>query len=124
MVKTTDYVGTLFDNDTDPNKVTVALTMAVKALEKGHSASIILMVDAVHLGVSDAFDSIDIGAPFEPAAKLLKAFLEKDGQILVCGACVKHNNIDESKIDSRFEMISADDVVELVMNAKGSLQLT
>lgn len=34
MAKITDYVSTLFDNDSNPNKVTVALTMAAKAVEK------------------------------------------------------------------------------------------
>ncbi len=124
MVTTTDYVGTLFDNDSNPNKITVAYTMAVTALESGHSASIILMVDAVHLALPKALDSIDIGAPFKPAGELLAAFMEKGGQILVCKACMVHNNVDESAIDPRFGIISADDVVNLLMNAKGSLQLT
>ena len=124
MANTTDYVSTLFDNDNNPNKVTVALTMAGKALEKGHSASIILMVDAVHLALPNAFDKIDIGAPFKPAAELLKKFIEQGGQILVCGACLKHNGIEDSAIDQRYEIIDAGDVVDLVMSAKGSLQLS
>nr|WP_261862460.1 MULTISPECIES: hypothetical protein [unclassified Psychrobacter] len=36
---------------------------------------------------------------------------------------MKHNGVEESDIDKRFEVISGDDVVELLMNAKGSLQL-
>lgn len=124
MAKTTDYVSTLFDNDNNPNKVTVALTMAGKALEKGHSASIILMVEAVHLALPNAFDKIDIGAPFKPAAELLQTFMQQGGQILVCGACLKHNSLQESAIDDRFEIIDASDVVDLVMSAKGSLQLS
>lgn len=124
MANTTDYVSTLFDNDNNPNKVTVALTMAGKALEKGHSASIILMVDAVHLALPNAFDKIDIGAPFKPAAELLKTFIEQGGQVLVCGACLKHNDIEDSAIDQRYEIIDAGDVVDLVMSAKGSLQLS
>ncbi|WP_350561728.1 DsrE family protein [Psychrobacter sp. CAL346-MNA-CIBAN-0220] len=123
MVTTTDYVGTLFDNESNPNKITVAFTMAVTALEKDHSASVILMVDAVHLALPKALDSIDIGAPFKPANELLEAFMEKGGQVLVCKACMVHNNVDESAIDPRFGVISADDVVELLMSAKGSLQL-
>ena len=124
MPKTTDYVSTLFDNDNNPSKVTIALTMAGKALEKGHSATIILMVDGVRLAVPNAFGKIDIGAPFKPAAELLKAFMEKGGQLLVCGACLKHNGIEESAIDERFEIIDAGDVIDLVMSAKGSLQLS
>ena len=124
MATKTDYVGTLFDNsDSNPSKITLAFTMAGKALEQGHSASVILMVDAVHLGVPNALDNVDIGAPFKPAKELLEAFIEKGGNVLVCGACMEHNGIEDAAIDKRFEVISGDDVVELLMNAKGSLQL-
>ena len=124
MLTTTDYVGTLFDDQTNPNKITVAYTMAVTALERGHSSTLILMVDAVHLARPNALDSIDIGAPFKPAKELLQAFMDKGGQVLVCKACMVHNNVQESEIDTRFGIISADDVVNLLMSAKGSLQLT
>ncbi len=124
MANMTDFVGTLFDNsETNPSKITLAFTMAGVALKKGHSATVILMVDAVHLAKPNALDGVDIGDPFEPAGELLKTFIEKGGQILVCGACMKHGGVEESEIDKRFEVISGDDVVELLMNAKGSLQL-
>ena len=124
MLTTTDYVGTLFDDQTNPNKITVAYTMAITALERGHSSTLILMVDAVHLARPNALDSIDIGAPFKPAKELLQAFMDKGGQVLVCKACMVHNNVQESEIDTRFGIISADDVVNLLMSAQGSLQLT
>ncbi len=124
MAKQTDYVGTLFDNsDSNPSKITLAFTMAGVALKQGHSATVILMVDAVHLALPNALDNVDIGDPFEPAGELLEAFIEKGGQVLVCGACMKHNGVAESDIDKRFPVISGDDVVKLLMNAKGSLQL-
>ena len=120
----TDYVGTLFDNtDSNPSKITLAFTMAGKALEQGHSASVILMVDAVHLALPNALDKVDIGAPFKPAKALLEAFVDKGGNVLVCGACMEHNGIEDAAIDKRFTKISSDDVVELLMAAKGSLQL-
>ncbi len=81
-----DYVGTLFDNDSNPNKVTVAFTMANQALAAGYSAALILMVDAVHLACPGKVDSIDIGEPFKPIKALQEAFLEKGGKILVCTA--------------------------------------
>ena len=125
MANTTDYVGTLFDTgESNPSKITLAFTMAGVALKKGHSASVILMVEAVQLALPNALDNVDIGAPFKPAGELLEAFIEKGGQVLVCSACMKHNGVDESAIDKRFTIISGDDVVELLMNAKGSLQLT
>ena len=124
MVNNTDYVGTLFDNsDSNPSKITLAFTMAGIVLKKGHSASVILMVDAVHLSLPNALDDVEIGAPFKPAKELLETFIEKGGNVLVCGACMEHNGVEESAIDKRFAVISGDDVVELLMNAKGSLQL-
>ena len=124
MANNTDYVGTLFDNsDSNPSKITLAFTIAGVALKKGHSASVILMVDAVHLALPHALEDVDIGAPFKPAKELLEAFIEKGGNVLVCGACMEHNGVEESAIDKRFTVISGDDVVELLMNAKGSLQL-
>ena len=89
MANKTDFVGTLFDNaETNPSKITLAFTMAGKALEQGHSASVILMVDAVHLALPNALDKVDIGAPFKPAKDLLESFVEKGGNVLVCGACM------------------------------------
>ena len=124
MVSNTDYVGTLFDNsDSNPSKITLAFTMAGVALKKGHSAAVILMVDAVHLALPNALDDVNIGAPFEPAGEFLEAFIETGGQVLVCGACMTHNGVEESGIDKRFIVISGYDVVELLMNAKGSLKL-
>lgn len=124
MTKPTDYVGTLFDNETNPNKVTVAFTMGVKALEQGHTVTLILMVDAVHLACPGRTDDIDIGAPFMPIKELQATFLEKGGKILVCQACMIHNDLSEDDIDSRFDVVTADGVIELLMQAKGTLQLT
>ncbi len=124
MIKTTDYVGTLFDNEANPNKVTVAFTMGVKALENGHSASIILMVDAVHLAIPGAMDNLDIGAPFMPVKELQETFLAKGGNIYVCQACMVHNHIAVTSIDPRFPVVTGEDVITLVMQAKGSLQLS
>ncbi len=54
----------------------------------------------------------------------MEAFLEKGGALLVCDACLAHNNINPDAIDARCKKITADDVVFLLMNAKGSLQVT
>lgn len=46
-MQTTDFVATIFDGRSNPNKVTVTFIMALNALLKGHTATIILMVEAV-----------------------------------------------------------------------------
>ncbi len=124
MAEQTQYVGTLFDEVNNPNKVTVAFTMGVKALEQGHSATIMLMVDAVHLAKPGKVDDLNIGAPFMPVKDLQEAFLANGGKIVVCKACMIHNGVADDQIDQRFEIISAEEVVPLLMNAQGTLQLT
>ena len=92
-MQTTDFVATVFDGKSNPNKVTVTFTMALNALLKGHTATIILMVEAVELGKPGAATGMDIGKPFEPVASLLDKFLEKGGRIVICGACMIHNGM-------------------------------
>lgn len=114
---------TLTANEKDSNNVTIAFTMGVTALEKGHAANIVLLSDAVHLAVRGYADSIDIGAPFKSIRELLPSFIKLGGKLKVCKACMVHNGVsDESLVDTA-EIISAPDVVDLIMNADKSLQL-
>ena len=123
-IQTTDFIGTLFDERGNPSKVTVAFTMGNKALEKGHSATIILMAEAVHLGLPGRADGLDIGAPFKPVPDRLAGFLEKGGQVAVCKSCMEHNGLSAEQMDPRFPIITADDVIDLTMAAKGSIQIS
>lgn len=123
-MQTSDFVATIFDGQSNPNKVTVAFTMALNALLKGHSATLILMVEAVELGKPGATAGIDVGKPFEAVSDLLQKYLDKGGRVAICGACMLHNGMTAAQMDPRFEIISAPDVIDLLMNAKGSLQVT
>ena len=53
-MQTTDFVATIFDGKSNPNKVTVSFAMALNALMKGHSATLILMVAAQAQRLSDS----------------------------------------------------------------------
>lgn len=123
-MQTTDFVATVFDGHSNPNKVTVTFTMALNAVKKGHTATVILMVEAVELGKPGATAGIDIGQPFEPVAKLLAEYLELGGKMVICKSCLVHNGFTEAEMDPRFEVITAPQVIDLLMNAKGSLQVT
>ena len=123
-MQTTDFVATVFDGTGNPNKVTETFTMALNALLKGHTATIILMVEAVELGKPGATAGMDIGKPFEPVSDLLARYLEKGGRIAICGSCMIHNGLTAQQMDARFEVITAPDVIDLLMGAKGSLQVT
>ena len=123
-MRTTDFVVTLFEGKSNPNNLTVAVVMALNALKQGHSATIILMVEAVERGKPGATKGIDIGAPFAEVGGQLEEYLSLGGQVCICNACMLHNGFSAEDMDSRFELINAPDVVTLLMNAKGSLQIT
>jgi predicted peroxiredoxin len=123
-MQTTDFVATLCDAASNPGKVTVTFTMALNALRKGHTATIILMIEAVELGLPNAAAGMDIGKPFRPVAELLAEYLEQGGRIAICSSCLTHHGISADQVDTRFAVITAPDVIDLLMNAKGSLQLS
>lgn len=123
MISIADFVSTLFHGQGNPDKVTVALTMALNARLKGHTACLILMAEGVVLGVPGAADGMDIGQPFEPAADLLRKYLDAGGRVAVCKSCMLHNGLSAEQMDARFEIITAPDVIDLLMGAKGSLQI-
>lgn len=123
-MQTSDFVATIFDGKSDPAKVTVAFTMALNAVKAGHSAMLMLMVEAVELGKPGACEGMDIGKPFQPVADLLKEYLELGGRIGICGSCMIHNGFTAEEMDPAYEIITAPDVVTLLMAAKGSLPIT
>lgn len=118
-----DFVTTLFDGYSNTDKVTVGFTMAVNALAKGHSATVILMAKSVELGKPDAMQNINIGAPFKPLGELLATFLADGGRVAVCSSCLLHAGFSPEDMDPKYPIINAPDVVDLLMNAKGSLQI-
>ena len=122
-MQTANFVATLFDGKSNPAKATVAFTMAVNAVKKEHSAMVLLMVEAVELGLPDATAGMDVGAPFAPVAKLLEEFLSLGGRVGICASCMIHNGMSAAQMDPRFEIITAPQVIDLLMNAKGTLQV-
>lgn len=123
-MKQTDFVVTLFEGKENPENLTVAVVMGVNALKQGHSASIILMVKAVSLGQPDEAKGVDIGTPFPEVGGQLEEFIKMGGQVCICNACMVHNGFKPEQMDPRYVLINAPDVVSLLMNAKGSLQIT
>lgn len=123
MIPTADFVSTLFHGQSNPDKVTVALTMALNAQLKGHTACLILMAEGVALGLPGAADNINIGQPFEPAIDLLRQYLDAGGRVAICKSCMLHNGLSAEQMDTRFEIITASNVVDLLMGATGTLQV-
>ncbi|MFE3839033.1 DsrE family protein [Pseudogemmobacter sonorensis] len=123
-MQSADFVATLFDGRANPAKVTVAFTMALNALQKGHGAMVLLMVEAVELGLPGATEGIDVGKPFEPVPDLLEKFLGGGGRIGICKSCMIHNGYTAGQMVEGYEIVTAPEVIDLMMAAKGSLQIT
>lgn len=122
-METPDLLITLTAHERDANNVTIAFTMANKALEKGHQPEIILLSDAVNIAEKGYADKIDIGSPFKPIGDLLPMYLEQGGRLSVCGACMQHNGVEESNLVDGANQITADYVVDSLMEAEKTLQL-
>lgn len=120
----TDFITTLFDGKSDPAKATVAFTMALNAVKKGHEAMVLLMVEAVELGLPGATEGMDVGAPFAPVPQLLEEFLSLGGRVGICASCMIHNGFTADQMVPGYEIVSAPEVVDLLMAARGSLQIT
>jgi predicted peroxiredoxin len=119
-----EFVITLSHNKSSSEKhVTLAFTLGLKSLEKGYKTAIILLLDGVHVGRQGYADDIDIGEPFLPVKDMLEVYLSEGGQLLVCGSCWKHDHIPESERLAASSVISADMVIDLLMNAKSTIQL-
>lgn len=118
-----DLLITLTQHERDSNNVTIAFTMGLNAVKKGFDVELVLLSDAVHLAESGYADKIDIGEPFKPIRELLPAYLEAGGKLKVCSSCMIHNKVDENNLVDGAEIISADYVVDALMNTKKSLQL-
>lgn len=118
-----DLLITLTAHENDENNVTIAFTMGLKAMEKGHKVAIMLLSNGIHLAEKGYADKIDIGEPFKAIKELLPAYLEQGGKLKVCTACMVHNGVSENDIVDGAELITADDVIDGIMNTEKTLQL-
>src|SRR5699024_3186417 len=71
-----DLLITLAAHENDENNVTIAFTMGLKAIEKGHKVEIMLLSNGVHIAEKGYADQIDIGAPFSPIKDILPQYIE------------------------------------------------
>lgn len=83
----------------DPEKVTVALLVAVGAAESGRSTLMFLTKEAVRL----ATDGFAIGVACEgcpPIADLMKRYDAAGGELLVCPICFNARHVDDATLVS------------------------
>ncbi len=118
-----EFVITLSHAESGEKHVTLAFTLGLKSLEKGYRTAIILLLDGVEVGAKGCADSIDIGEPFLPVKDMLEVYLEQGGQLMICGSCWKHANHTDADRLPGSTMVTADNVIDFLMNAKSTIQL-
>lgn len=123
-METADFVTVLFEGPSNPAKVTVGFVMAVNALARGHSSTLVLMVEGVKLGLPGATDGLAAGHPFAPVSELLAKFLAQGGRVALCASCLEHFGYGPADVVPGYEIITAGEVVDLLTAARGSLQVT
>lgn len=121
-----DFLVTLTSNKGDfrsSNKVAVGFTMALAALEKGHKVQLMLLSESVFLGKKAYADDINVGEPFKPVKEMFATFMEQGGELLVCKSCMGQNGVKPEELREGAIVITASDVVDIIMNSHRSLQL-
>jgi predicted peroxiredoxin len=81
----------------DPEKVTVALLVAVGAAESGRPTLMFLTKEAVRL----ALNGIAVGLACEgcpPIGDLMKRYIAADGRYLVCPICFDAKQLDDAEL--------------------------
>ncbi len=123
MADLPEFIITLSHNKGSEKHVTLAFTLGLKGLEKGLRTAIVLLLDGVHVARTGYADDIDIGEPFLPVKDMLEVYLGQGGQLLVCGSCWKHEKFTDADRLAGAKMVTADAVVDMLLNAKTTLQL-
>jgi tRNA 2-thiouridine synthesizing protein D len=118
-----EFVITLARNKSNLKQVALAFTLGLKGLEKGHSTAIVWLLDGVQVGQAGHVEHVDVGDPFLPVKEMLPIYLQPGGQLIVCGSCWKNAGIPDVERIAGLPVTSADQVIDLLINAKATLQL-
>lgn len=119
----TDLLITLTGDKREENNVTIAFKMALTARQKGLNTDLLILSYGTYLMEEGYAEQIDIGAPFEPVKELMDEYLKIGGKISVCKACLVHNGIKEENLVKGIDIVTAEYVIDAVMDAEKSLQL-
>lgn len=117
-----DFLVTVAIGKDQPGKLTVALTLALAARTQGRKTALLLLVEGVRNGVEGYVDSVDVGEPFATCEDLMESFIAAEGEIYTCGACLDHNKVDRNKLMPEVQVVNGSRAVEIIANAKATLQ--
>lgn len=91
------FVVSLSCGKNDPDRATVAFTLASAALGCDRETVVFLSSDGVELSVNGAVDDI-AEKGFTPLKQLMSAFTDGGGQIYVCLPCFNKRELDVEQV--------------------------
>lgn len=81
----------------DPDRATVAFTLANAALGSEQETVVFLSSEGVHLAIEGVADDV-AEEGFSPLKQLMNAFVEAGGKIYTCLPCFKKRKLDETAL--------------------------
>lgn len=97
----------------DPERTTVALTMAVTAAASGKTTYWFLTMGGVEWSQVGSMEGVAVPG-LTPLAELYEQFRELGGKVWVCTPCFKRRSLDESSLLPEAELVGGATVVELL----------
>ena len=91
----------------DPEKATMPFVMAVAALAMDIKATVVLQGNGVYLALDQYRKNMLPGGGFPDIDKLVRDFLDLEGELLVCMPCMKERNITESELTKGSKITAA-----------------
>ena len=82
----------------DPEKACMPFVMANAALAMDIKTTVILQGNGVYLAKEEYRKNMLRGGGFPPIDKLVKDFVELEGELLVCMPCIEDRNISEEEL--------------------------
>lgn len=104
----------------DPDRATVAFTLANAAVGSEQETVVFLSSDGVHLAVEGAAD--EVAEPgFSPLRDLMTAFAEAGGTIYTCLPCFNKRGLDEERLVQGAAIVGGPKLVAFMAEGAGSV---
>ena len=117
---TNKYVVSLSRAKDDPDRATVAFTLANAALGSGQDTVVFLSSEGVHLSVRNYAD--DISEPgFTPLAELMAKFTAAGGEIYTCLPCFNKRELDENAVIDGVKIVGGASLVAFMAEGAPSV---
>ncbi len=123
MSEENKFVITLGVDRASAYRVTLAFTLGVAAFEKDLQPTIVLIMEGTQNARRGYVDDVDVGEPFLCVKDLMEVYLAQGGELAVCLPCLKNQGIPIEELLPGIKTVRGPDVVEMLANAKCSLQL-